>query len=277
MYKLVALDLDDTLLGKDLKVTESTRQVLSEIMAGGVHVTLATGRMFRSTLPFAGELNINAPLITYQGALVKHSGTGEVLFHRPVPLELALDIIRRVEKYGYHINIYLDDFLYVARDTEEGRRYANVSRIPLEVVGDLEQFLISRREDPTKVLVVSREPLLDELAAELKPVYGDNLHITKSKPHFLEFSHPSATKGHALKAVADYYGIPREKVMAVGDSYNDLEMIDWAGLGVVMGNAREEIRARADYVTLSNEEEGVGHALRKFILDVDVASCSTGE
>lgn len=266
MYKLVALDLDDTLLGKDLKVAKATREVLSEVMNRGVHVTLATGRMFRSSLPFARELHINGPLITYQGALVKHSGSGEVLYHRPVPLELALDVIRRVKKYGYHINIYVDDFLYVARDTEEGRRYAALSRIPLEVVGDLERFLTAKKQDPTKVLVVSQEHLLDELAAELKPVYGESLHITKSKPHFLEFSHPSATKGHALKAVAGYFGVSREEVMAVGDSYNDLEMIAWAGLGVVMGNAREEIKARADYVTLSNEEDGVGHVLRKFVL-----------
>ncbi len=269
MFKLLALDLDDTLLGKDLQVSESNKKLLAKLMKKGVHVTLATGRMFRSSLPFARELNIKAPLITYQGALVKHSQTGEVLFHRPVPLDLALDIIERVGKYGYHINIYLDDFLYVAEDTPEGRRYAALSRIPLEVVGDLGHFLQTRREDPTKILVVSGEELLDELAAELKPVYGNKLHITKSKPHFLEFSHPSATKGYALKAVADYYGVAREKVMAVGDSYNDLEMIDWAGLGVVMGNARQEIKDRANYVTLSNEEDGVGHAIRKFIPGIE--------
>lgn len=266
MYKLIALDLDDTLLTKDFKVADSTREAIAAIMARGVHVTLATGRMFRSSLLFARALNIKAPLITYQGALVKHSETGDVLFHRPVPFDMAIDIIQRVGKYGYHINIYLNDSLYVAGDTEEGRRYAGISRVPLEIVGDLEQFLMSRQEDPTKVLVVSREHLLDKLAVELKPVYGDKLHITKSKPHFLEFSHPSATKGHALEAVAGYYGVPREKVMAIGDSYNDLEMIDWAGLGVVMGNAREEIKARAGYVTLSNEEGGVAHALKKFVL-----------
>lgn len=266
MYKLVALDLDDTLLGRDLKISTATRQVIFEVMARGVHVTLATGRMFSSALPFARYLDINAPLITYQGALVKHSQSEELLLHFPIPMEVALDIIGRVSKYGYHINVYLDDYLYVAKDTEAGRRYANLCRIPLEVVGDLQHFLVSRGKEPTKVLVISKEELLDELAAELKPVYGDRLHITKSKPHFLEFSHPSANKGHALKAVAEYFGASRKEVMAVGDSYNDVEMIDWAGFGVVMGNARDEIKKMADYVTLPVEEEGVRHALRKFIL-----------
>ncbi len=266
MYRLVALDLDDTLLDKNLEVPAGNKQIVSEVMARGIYVTFATGRMFRSSLPLAKELQIKAPLITYQGALVKHSDTGEVLFHRPVPLDYALDIVSRVGKYGYHINIYLDDYLYVAQDTEAGRRYASLSRIPLEVVGDLGRFLTSRQQDPTKVLVVSTEPRLDELAAELKPIYSDKLHITKSKPHFLEFSHPLANKGHALEAVADYYGVPREKVMAVGDSYNDLEMIDWAGLGVVMGNARKEIKDRADYVTLPHDEGGVVYAMRKFVI-----------
>ncbi|MCF8011220.1 MAG: Cof-type HAD-IIB family hydrolase [Clostridiales bacterium] len=265
MYKLVALDLDDTLLNTNREISQATRQVLSTAMENGVYVTLATGRMFRSALPFAKDLGIHTPLITYQGALVKHPQNEEVLFHRPVSLDLAVDIVQRIKKYGYHINIYLDDFLYVAEDREEGRRYARLSRIPLEIVGDLEDFMFSSQVDPTKVLVVSEEYLLDELAGELMPVYRDRLHITKSKPHFLEFSHPSGTKGCALHAVADYYGVAQSEVIAVGDSYNDLEMIEWADLGVVMGNAREEIRARADYVTYSNDEEGIEHVFKKFV------------
>lgn len=267
MYRLIALDLDDTLLTQNFTLARSTQDVLSKVMAGGVHVTLATGRMFCSSLPFARELNISAPLITYQGALVKHSVTGELLFHRPVPYDLALDVVRRVNKYGYHINIYLDDCLYVDEDTEAGKRYAAISRVPLHVVGDLEQFLLSKQAAPTKVLAVAREDLLDCLAAEMKPIYGGKLHISKSKPHFLEFSHPAATKGCALEAVAAYYGVPQHKVMAIGDSYNDLEMLDWAGMAVVMGNARDEIKDRADYITLSNAEDGVGHALKKFVLE----------
>lgn len=266
MYRLVALDLDDTLLGSDLKVEPQTAQVIQQVMDRGIYVTLATGRMFRSSLPYARELRIRGPLITYQGALVKDTETGEVLYHCPVPLELAVDVIRRVREYGYHINLYVDDCLFVARESAEGKRYAAYSRVPLQVVGDLDSFLLAQRKEPTKVLVVAAEELLDELAAALQPTYGASLHITKSKPHFLEFSHPRATKGEALQAVAGRLGVPREEVLAVGDSYNDLEMLAWAGCGVAMGNAREEIKQKADYVTLSNEEGGVRHVLRKFVL-----------
>jgi len=265
-YKLLALDLDDTLLDKNLRLPESSRRAVEMARQAGVRVTLATGRMFRSALPYARELAVEDYLITYQGALVKHAVTGEVLLHRPVPLELALEVINKVNRYGYHINIYLDDNLYVAKHTKESELYTRISRIPMEEVGDLKTFLRERRQAPTKVLVVAREELLDELAAEVRPVFGDKLHITKSKPHFLEFSHPQGNKGDALAVIAGRYGVEREEVIAVGDSYNDLEMIEFAGLGVAVGNARAEIRARADFVCRSNEQCGVAEVVEKFIL-----------
>lgn len=266
MYRLLAVDLDDTLLNKDLRIGEDNRRALALARRAGVVVTLATGRMYRATLPFARELEIDAPLITYQGALVKHAVTREVVVHRPVPLACALDIISRVQTRGYHINIYLDDHLYVERHTDESRLYQSISGVQARAVGPLVPFLKEAGQDPTKVLVIAPEEKLDELAAELKPLYGDDLHITKSKPYFLEFSHPQATKGHALAAVAAVYGFKPAEVIAVGDSYNDLEMIEWAGLGVVVANARPQVKARADYVTASNEDGGVARVVEKFIL-----------
>lgn len=269
-YRLLAVDLDDTLLNRRLEISPGNREALRVAREAGVKVTLATGRMYQAALPYARQLDIEEPLITYMGALVKHAGTGETLFHRPVPLEQALEIVGRVaSKYGYHINVYLDDELFVARPTQEGERYAALSGVSLQVVGDLAEFLRGRGEDPTKVLVIAQENLLDSLAEEMRPVFGHLLHITKSKPHFLEFSHTLANKGDALAAVAKGYGLQREQIIAVGDAYNDLEMIDYAGLGAVVANAREEIRARADFVTLSNEEDGVAAVIRKYILGVD--------
>jgi hydroxymethylpyrimidine pyrophosphatase-like HAD family hydrolase len=142
----------------------------------------------------------------------------------------------------------------------------------MEVVGDLAAFLRERGQDPTKVLVVAQEDLIDKLFAQVYPLYGDKLHITKSKPHFLEFSHPLGNKGDALAAIAGHYGVARDEIIAVGDSYNDLEMIDYAGLGVVVGNARPEIRERADYVCRTNEDCGVAEVVEKFILNPAQAS-----
>ncbi len=264
-YRMLAVDLDDTLLNDRFKISPLNKDYIQRAREVGVHVTLATGRMFRSALPYARELGINLPLITYQGALVKEAGSGEVLLHRPVPLEVAREAVAWVSSLGYHVNVYLNDKLYVEKLTPEAETYQKISGIPAHPVGDL-LALLDQGEAPTKVLVVGQEGPLDELAEQMCRHFGRALHICKSKPHFLELSHPEATKGHALDTLASRWGVTREQVIAIGDSYNDLEMIEYAGLGVVMGNARPDIQAKADYVTKSNEEDGVAEVIDRFIL-----------
>lgn len=262
-FKLVAVDLDDTLLSKEFKLTGRVREAVAAVRAAGIGFTFSTGRMYRSAVPFARELGIDMPLITYQGALVKNFLSGDVLLYRPLPLVCAREIISKIHQLGYHLNAYLDDRLLVERDTPEGRRYAAIAGVGAEVVGDLLEFL---DRDPTKVVVISGEPLLDRLSVELTPLYAGKVHIVKSKPHFLEFSHPLATKGEALACLAGCFGVVRGEIMAVGDSYNDLEMLEFAGLGVAVANAREDVKKRAGYVTSASYGDGVVEALEKFVL-----------
>ncbi|MDD4169985.1 MAG: Cof-type HAD-IIB family hydrolase [Desulfotomaculaceae bacterium] len=262
-YKLVAADLDDTLLDDNFRLTGRVKEMIKAVLEAGVQFTLSTGRMYRSAEPYARELGLDTPLITYQGALVKNALSGEVLFYRPLPLRYAREIIGRVHELGYHLNAYLDDLLLMEQDTPEGRRYMQIAGVQAEIVGDLLKILDS---DPTKVVVIADEALLDQLSAELAPIYHNKVHISKSKPYFLEFSHPQATKGYALAMLAEYYGINRDKIIAIGDSYNDLEMLEYAGLGVVVANAREEIKEKAGYVATAPNGEGVVEALEKFVL-----------
>lgn len=261
--KLVAVDLDDTLLTRDFQLADHVREAVAAARDSGVLFTISTGRMYSSAVPFARKLEIDLPLITYQGALVKNSFSGEVLLDLPLPLQYAREIIAHIHPLGYHINGYLDDRLLVERDTPEGRRYAGIAGVEAHVVGDLLDYL---DRDPTKVLVIADEPRLDKLLAELTPVYGGKIHMVKSKPHFLEFSHLNANKGHALAFLAAYFGVRREEIMAVGDSYNDLEMLEYAGLGVVVANARDDVKAKADYVASLPNGDGVVEALKKFVL-----------
>jgi hypothetical protein len=262
-YRLVAIDLDDTLLNNDLKISPRTQTKIFEAQKRGVRVTLATGRMFCSALPYAQELALDVPLITYQGALVKNPCTGEVLYHRPVPLELVRPVAERVMSFGYHLQMYYEDRLCMEKLTPEGQAYVDLSGVPVTLVSDLLQDC----PKPTKILISNyEESKLDHLAEVLNQEFGNCLYITKSKSYYLEILHPEATKGKALKVIADYLGIPRESVLAIGDSFNDIDMIHYAGLGVVMGNAREEIRSLADYVTTSNEDEGVAEVIDRFIL-----------
>jgi HAD superfamily hydrolase (TIGR01484 family) len=146
-FKLIAADLDDTLLDDDLRLTDPVKEAIVAVRNAGVQFTVSTGRMFRSAVPYAEELGLDLPLITYQGALVKNALSGEVLLHRPLPLIYARDIIARVHELGYHLNAYLDDVLYMENDTPEGRRYSQISGVKPELVGDLLNIL---DRDPTK-------------------------------------------------------------------------------------------------------------------------------
>jgi Cof subfamily protein (haloacid dehalogenase superfamily) len=264
-YGLVAIDLDDTLLTSGLEVSPRAERAIRRAQESGVVVTLATGRMFLSAAPFARRLGIDAPIITYQGALVKHPVTGAELLHRALANHTARAVIERLRAHGYHINVYLDDRLYMEVLTELGRRYADLSRVEAHPVGDLLAHLGGR--DPTKVLAIGGEDDIERLEREMLALFPpERVHITRSKLKFLEFSHPRATKGRALEYLAEHCGVPREAVMAIGDGYNDLDMVAWAGLGVMMGNARDEVKRHADHVTASNDADGVAEAIERFVL-----------
>lgn len=260
--KLIAVDLDDTLLDPGLKITPRVKKAVGRASERGVAVVLATGRMFRAALPFAEELDLETPLITYQGALVKDRA-GSVYFYQPVPCELARDVIEHLLPTGFHLQVYVDDTLCMSRLTLEGERYARLSGVTPRVVGDLLQFL---RVSPAKIVMIAPETEIDKLLPGLVTRYSGLLHVSKSKPYFLELSHPQATKGEALKRLTAELGIGREEVMAVGDGYNDISMLEFAGLAVVVENARSEIKAYAAHVTAANDKDGVALAIERLVL-----------
>lgn len=263
MIKLVAIDLDDTLLNGKLAISPRTADAIRQAMDKGVIVTLATGRMYQSALTYALELGLDVPLITYHGALVKTSLSKEVLYHRPVPLHLARKVVDYTVGKGLDINIYMSDELYVQAGNKHVDEYIKISNVDFYTVPDLRAAL---QTEPHKILVMDAEETINRLGEELRAITGGQLHITKSKPFFLEITHPEANKGKALETMAKNLGIEQEEVMAIGDSYNDLEMIKYAGIGVAMGNARAEIQKAADFVTCSNDEHGVAEAICRFVL-----------
>lgn len=263
MYKLIAIDVDDTLLNDDLIVTDATKRAMEEAIARGVTVTLATGRMYASARKIADQIQLNVPIITYQGSLVKTLLDGQVLYERSVPTDAAKQLYAYTEEHGLHLQLYVDDVLYVQTDNEKAQRYSKLSKIPYVVAENFEALL----EQPnTKMLIIDEPSYLDEVAEQLKPLIGDRVHITKSKAHYLEFMHKEGTKGHALRFMAEHLGCTIDQTIAIGDAWNDHEMIEAAGLGVAMGNAIPALKEVADYVTLTNNEDGVAHVINKFVL-----------
>jgi Cof subfamily protein (haloacid dehalogenase superfamily) len=267
-FKLLALDLDDTLLNGEFRISAENRRAIRGAARQGALITLATGRMFRSALPFARELGIDLPLITYHGALIRTAG-GKTLCHQPVPLEAARMVATVCLRHGFHVNAYLDDELFVAEENELSRYYQNIAGVRVTAVGDLAAFL---SVPPTKLTVISRNGRFDELKDELNMRFGSRLSITISRPDFLEITDRLATKGQALKYLAELLQIPREQVAAVGDSQNDIDMLLYAGTGVAVANARQEVKAVADLVTASNLDHGVAVFIRRYF-DDEGASC----
>jgi Cof subfamily protein (haloacid dehalogenase superfamily) len=217
-------------------------------------VIVVTGRMFRAVRPYLEEAGLDDPVICYQGAVVADPVTGEFLRHVPIPLETALEAIDAVVGAGFHINCYVDDLLYVAEVTPEARAYADFQNLQIHAVGPLRRWL---HDDPTKLVAVGDPAELDVREAELKPRFAGRLFVSKSLPYFLEFAHPDVSKGSGLQFVADLLAFTPPETVACGDGENDRELLDWAGFGVAVANAHQEILARAQLVVPSVDDEGV--------------------
>jgi Cof subfamily protein (haloacid dehalogenase superfamily) len=225
-------------------------------------VIVVTGRMVVATLPYLEQAAIDDPVVCYQGAVVADPRTGEFLRHVPIPRERALEAIDAVTGAGFHLNVYVDDRLYVAELNDEARRYAGFQHIEVHPVGDLRAWL---HADPTKLVAVGDPAALDELEAELKPRFAGRLFVSKSLPYFLEFAHPDVSKGSGLAFVAERLGFTAAETVACGDGENDRELLDWAGFAVAVANAHSDILARADLVVPPVQEEGVAALMESYL------------
>jgi Cof subfamily protein (haloacid dehalogenase superfamily) len=239
-----------------------TQEALARTRATGAHVVVVTGRMFRAVRPYLEQAGLDDLVVCYQGAVVADPATGEFLLHAPLPLEEARDAMEAVVAAGFHLNCYLDDLLYVAEVTPEARQYADFQHLEIHAVGDLRAWL---DRDPTKLVAVGDPQALDDLERELKPRFAGRLFISKSLPYFLEFAHPDVSKGSGLEFVAGRLGFRPEETVACGDGENDRELLDWAGFGVAVANAHDDVLARADLVVPSVRDEGVAVLLESYL------------
>jgi Cof subfamily protein (haloacid dehalogenase superfamily) len=202
------------------------------------------------------------PVVCYQGAAVVDPTSGAFLRHVPIPLPLAREAIDAIQRAGFGLNCYVDDELYVAHVTPEAERYASFQHIRLHVVGPLLDWL---EREPTKLVVVGDPQALDGLGRELREQFRNRLFIAKSLPYFLEFASPEVSKGSGLAFVADRLGFTPAETVAFGDGENDLELLDWAGYGVAVANAHDEILARADFVCPSAQDQGVAQVIEALL------------
>jgi len=282
--RLIALDLDGTLLNSRGELSARNRAAVGEARARGVRVALVTGRRFRDARPVALELGLDAPVVAHNGALTKHARTLETVAARLMPAAAALRVVRTGRAHGAdalvsddHVGAGLLVYDHVSPENTALARYVAWSRRVLgeeaaraiRQVPSLEEYL---DHDPLHVAFTGGCAAMERLAEEMQRELGAAVKLLLTvypKPDFalLDVIHPEASKGAGLAAVAAEQGLSADEVMAVGDNYNDLEMIEYAGTGVLMGNADPALRGRGDFhLTASNDDDGVAAAIERFVL-----------
>jgi Cof subfamily protein (haloacid dehalogenase superfamily) len=257
----VATDFDRTLVWEDGRLHDRTLAALRSTRAAGLDVIVVTGRMVQSVRRYLEPAHLDEPVICYQGAVVVDAD-GRWLRHEPIPLELAREAIAAVEAEGYGLNVYVNDELYVSVMTSEARDYAGFQGLEIHEVGDLLGWLV---EAPTKLVCVGDPHGLDGVEARMKEQFEQRMYISKSLPYFLEFAAPGVTKGAGLDFLAAQMGFTPERTIAFGDGENDVELIEWAGYGIAVENAHPRVKAVADWICPSAEEQGVAQVLEALV------------
>jgi 5-amino-6-(5-phospho-D-ribitylamino)uracil phosphatase len=276
-YRMVAIDLDGTLLRKDGTMGERTRRALQAAVKQGISVVICTGRRFRTTLPILTELQLAVPVIVHGGQLIKDAGTHETLHHNYLPRDLSLDVVKFLKAQDATPIVYVDLFtqgIDIHLDNErDGHpyhlKYLERNRAHCQFVGDVTRVFCPQT---IHVGALADRPSLERLNVRVEREFGSSIrHLvinnTNDEGAFLEIMTPESSKWRALSVLIDMAGLAPERVICIGDEINDLEMITHAGLGVAMGNATPAIKAVADYITRTNEEDGVAHVVEQFVLE----------
>jgi Cof subfamily protein (haloacid dehalogenase superfamily) len=265
MIRLVAVDLDQTLFGSDLTVSPRVQGTITQAQNRGILMTIATGREARLATRFARELNLAAPIICAQGGCIYDHVQDRVLHDVRLPQEVLPGILESARQHGWNIHFETADRLYFPKDSKhpEGLfelvRYSNWVR-----VGDL---LRDMPEPPSKLIVtVERVEDRPRVLEEMQKTLGSQLAIVPSHPHLVEGLPAGVNKGHGLAWLAGHLSVRQSEVMAIGDSEADIPMIEWAGVGVAMGNASEPAKAAANWVAPSLNEDGAAIAIERFAL-----------
>jgi Cof subfamily protein (haloacid dehalogenase superfamily) len=241
-----------------------TLHTLRRAHDAGLHVVVVTGRMFQSVRRALEPAALGDPVICYQGAVVA-DGQGTWLRHVPIELDLAREALEFVQDEGYSPNVYVADELYVAEVSEAAREYAEFQHLEIHPVGDLLDWL---SQSPTKLVCVGDPGALDGVEQRAKAHFGARMYISKSLPYFLEFAAPGVTKGAGLDFLAEHMGFTRAETVAFGDGENDVELVGWAGYGIAVANAHDRVKAVADWIAPSAQDEGVAQVIDA-LLDLD--------
>ena len=267
--RLIALDIDGTIIGDDHEITERTVRAVRAAMDRDVAVSLVTGRMVSSAMRFATDLGLTGPIVGYQGGLIRAMPVpdtrrlGKLLLHTPLPAEAARSILTWTRERGLdpHVN-HLERFILRA-DDPRADDYSAFMGARAELVPDLLEAI----DHPvTKILAVGEPPVPVDIAPLARAEFAGRADVTISHPRFLEFVAPGVSKGRAIRFLARRLRIPLAATLAIGDQWNDLEMLAEVGHGTAMPSAPPEVRAAARYVAQPLEDDGAARMIEDLVL-----------
>lgn len=260
---MVALDVDGTLIGKDGIISKQTRASIHAARKKNIKIILISGREAYSVNMFANELELDELIISLNGAMVTDNGLKRILFRKDIKPKITKDIIKICEEKRVPIILFCENELFANQEDENLELFKKYSHAPVNIVGKLSDFY--KEHLVGKILMIGDHEQLLDIKIDLEKSYYGEINIEFSKPFFLEIYNADTSKGIMLEKIAGYYGIKSEEVMAIGDGENDVSMIEYAGMGVAMGNALENVKRKADFITLSQCENGVSYALEKIL------------
>jgi Cof subfamily protein (haloacid dehalogenase superfamily) len=263
MYRLLAIDLDGTLLSPQKLITPRTYDALTQTVRRGMKLVIATGQTLNVLRAVCKDLPLNAPQIIYNGAIIIDIATGTTLREQLVPQERILPTLALLREAGLYRAYHTHQHVYVDQNTPGASAWYRPPAPPALEVADVAQIY---PQPCIKLVGIGSASTLRAKRHALEHLLTDQLYVTQASRDLLEFLHPAVSKGNALKWLAQNLDIAPEEIVAFGDHHNDIGMLQFAGLGIAMGNAHDEVKAAASSVTLRNSEDGVAVALENLVL-----------
>ncbi|MDV3427750.1 MAG: Cof-type HAD-IIB family hydrolase [Bacillota bacterium] len=266
--KLICLDIDGTLLNSKHKITELTRKVIHIVSKEkGIPITLISARMPKAMASIRNELEIKDPIACFGGAVIIEDD--KYVINKVLDADIALKLYESAENTGVHMSLYKEDNWYVEKLDYWAKQESDITNLQPYIISFPNLFTIWRenKTGPNKILFMSSPEKIIELKKKIEISEKSLLNMYLSKETYLEVMPSGVGKKETVELICKMYNISKENVLAIGDNDNDIGMIEYAGIGIAMGNALDSVKQSADYVTKSNDEDGVSEAIEKFILN----------
>lgn len=268
LYPLIVSDFDGTLLRSDYTVAKETKSTIEKYIAAGGIFVISTGRSYTSILKMAKELSLKGLVSALQGSTIADIETGKILLDghmttsEGIKAALAFEAI---SEHIVHLQVYTLTDLYSTKDDDELRLYEKITKTKAIVTNKkASESIAEKKLQPKKIIAIVEAAYRNEIYEKLKRLLGDQFYVSYSDSNFVEVSVGGYTKGTALEFLAEYYGIPKEKTLAIGDNLNDLPMLECAGKGIAIKNCDRALAERIVPFEYSNDENGVGKAIEKY-------------